>query len=65
MSFISATNTVTVVSSSGIEVEAIVVSNSPKKIRVNMQGVAMDFMNDNKGNWTAKLSSLSFSLVAQ
>ena len=65
MSFISATNTATVVSSSGIEVEAIVVSNSPKKIRVNMQGVAMDFMNDNKGNWTAKLSSLSFSLVAQ
>ena len=55
----------TVVSSSGIEVEAIVVSNSPKKIRVNMQGVAMDFMNDNKGNWTAKLSGLSFSLVAQ
>ena len=65
MSFISATNTMTVVSSSGIDVEAIVVSNSPKKIRVNMQGVAMDFMNDNKGNWTAKLSGLSFSLVAQ
>ena len=65
MSFISATNTVTVVSSSGIEVEAIVVSNSPKKIRVNMQGVAMDFRNDAKGNWTAKFSGLSFTLLKQ
>ena len=65
MTVISATGTVTVVSDSGVEAQAIVVSSTPQKIRVNMLGVAMDFLNDPKGNWTARLSGLSFSLLKQ
>ena len=65
MTVLSTTETVTVVSDSGVEAQAIVVSSTPQKIRVNMQGVAMDFLNDPKGNWTARLSGLSFSLLKQ
>ena len=36
MSYIEAGSTVTVVSDSGVEAEALVVSSSAKKIRINM-----------------------------
>ena len=65
MTVISATGTVTVVSDSGVEAQAIVVSSTPRKIRVNMQGVPMNFLSDPKGNWIARLSGLSFSLLKQ
>jgi len=54
---------VIVVSESGVEAEAIVVSSSAKKTRVNMQGVPLDFLTDSKGNWVANFSGLSFSLL--
>ena len=57
--------TVTIISDAGVEALAIVVSTSPQKIRVNMQGVAMDFRNDTKGNWTTKISGMSFTLLTQ
>jgi|TARA_B110000259_G_scaffold70954_1_gene83600 hypothetical protein len=63
MSFTS--ETVTIISDAGVEAQAVVVSSSTSKIRVNMQGVAMDFRNDAKGNWTAKFSGLSFTLLKQ
>ena len=63
MSYIEAGSSVIVVSESGVEAEAIVVSSSAKKIRVNMQGVPMDFLTDSKGNWVANFSGLSFSLL--
>ena len=63
MSYIEAGSSVIVVSESGVEAEAIVVSSSAKKIRVNMQGVPLDFLTDSKGNWVANFSGLSFSLL--
>ncbi|MDT2084941.1 MAG: hypothetical protein RMX62_08675 [Planktomarina sp.] len=63
MSYIEAGSSVIVVSESGVEAEAIVVSSSAKKIRINMQGVPMDFLTDSKGNWVANFSGLSFSLL--
>ncbi|MDT2074084.1 MAG: hypothetical protein RMX60_11520 [Planktomarina sp.] len=63
MSFTS--ETVTIISDAGVEAQAVVVSSSPSKIRVNMQGVAMDFRNAAKGSWTAKFSGLSFTLLKQ
>ena len=63
MSYIEAGSTVIVVSDSGVEAEAIVVSSSAKKIRVNMQSVPLDFLTDRKGNWIANFSGLSFSLL--
>ena len=63
MSYIEAGSSVIVVSESGVEAEAIVVSSSAKKIRVNMQGVPMDFLTDSKGNWVANFSGLNFSLL--
>ena len=55
--------TVTIISDAGVEAQAIVVSSSPSKVRVNMQGLAMDFRYDAKGNWTTKLSGLSLTLL--
>ena len=63
MSYIEAGSSVIVVSESGVEAEAIVVSSSAKKVRVNMQSVPLDFLTDNKGNWVANFSGLSFSLL--
>ena len=63
MSYIEAGSSVIVVSESGVEAEAIVVSSSAKKVRVNMQGVPLDFLTDSKGNWVANFSGLSFSLL--
>ena len=63
MSYIEAGSSVIVVSDSGVEAEAIVVSSSAKKVRVNMQGVPLDFLTDSKGNWVANFSGLSFSLL--
>ena len=63
MSYIEAGSSVIVVSESGVEAEAIVVSSSAKKARVNMQGVPLDFLTDSKGNWVANFSGLSFSLL--
>ena len=63
MSYIEAGSSVIVVSESGVEAEAIVVSSSAKKIRINMQGVPMDFLTDSKGNWVANFSGLNFSLL--
>ncbi|MDA9238462.1 hypothetical protein N9P15_05135 [Planktomarina sp.] len=63
MSYIEAGSSVIVVSESGVEAEAIVVSSSAKKTRVNMQGVPLDFLTDSKGNWVANFSGLSFSLL--
>ena len=63
MSYIEAGSSVIVVSESGVEAEAIVVSSSAKKIRVNMQSVPLDFLADSKGNWVANFSGLSFSLL--
>ena len=62
MSYIEAGSRVIVVSESGVEAEAIVVSSSAKKVRVNMQSVPLDFLTDSKGNWVANFSGLSFSL---
>ena len=55
--------TVTVISEGRVKAQAVVVFSSLRKIRVNMQGVPMDFRNDTKGNWTTKLSGLSFRLM--
>ena len=63
MSYIEAGSSVIVVSESGVEAEAIVVSSSAKKVRVNMQSVPLDFLADSKGNWVANFSGLSFSLL--
>ena len=63
MSYIEAGSSVIVVSESGVEAEAIVVSSSAKKVRVNMQSVPLDFLTDSKGNWIANFSGLSFSLL--
>ena len=63
MSYIEAGSSVIVVSESGVEAEAIVVSSSAKKIRVNMQGVPLDFLTDSKGNWITNFSGLNFSLL--
>jgi hypothetical protein len=63
MSYIEAGSSVIVVSESGVEADAIVVSSSTKKIRVNMQSVPLDFLTDSKGNWVANFSGLSFSLL--
>ena len=63
MSYIEAGSTVTVVSDSGVEAEALVVSSSAKKIRINMQGVPLNFLIDSKGNWIAKFSGLNFSIL--
>ena len=63
MFYIEAGSSVIVVSESGVEAEAIVVSSSAKKVRVNMQGVPLDFLTDSKGNWVANFSGLSFSLL--
>jgi|TARA_B110000091_G_scaffold164558_1_gene175796 hypothetical protein len=63
MSYIEAGSSVIVVSESGVEAEAIVVSSSAKKVRVNMQSVPLDFLTDSKGNWVANFSGLSFSLL--
>ena len=63
MSHIEAGSSVIVVSESGVEAEAIVVSSSAKKVRVNVQGVPLDFLTDSKGNWVANFSGLSFSLL--
>ena len=63
MSYIEAGSSVIVVSESGVEAEAIVVSSSAKKTRVNMQGVPLDFLTDSKGNWVTNFSGLSFSLL--
>jgi len=63
MSYIEAGSRVIVVSESGVEAEAIVVSSSAKKVRVNMQSVPLDFLTDSKGNWVANFSGLSFSLL--
>tara|TARA_B110000027_G_scaffold52908_1_gene57678 strand:+ start:87 stop:284 length:198 start_codon:yes stop_codon:yes gene_type:complete len=63
MSYIEAGSSVIVVSESGVEAEAIVVSSSAKKTRVNMQSVPLDFLTDSKGNWVANFSGLSFSLL--
>jgi len=63
MSYIEAGSRVIVVSESGVEAEAIVVSSSAKKTRVNMQSVPLDFLTDSKGNWVANFSGLSFSLL--
>ena len=65
MSYIEAGSSVIVVSESGVEAEAIVVSSSAKKVRVNMQGVPLDFLTDSKGNWVANFSGLSFSLLEE
>ena len=63
MSYIEAGSSVIVVSESGVEAEAIVVSSSAKKVRVNMQSVPLDFLTDSKGNWVANFSGLIFSLL--
>jgi len=63
MSYIEAGSSVIVVSESGVEAEAIVVSSSAKKIRVNMQGVPLNFLADSKGKWVANFSGLNFSLL--
>ena len=63
MPYIEAGSSVIVVSESGVEAEAIVVSSSAKKVRVNMQSVPLDFLTDSKGNWVANFSGLSFSLL--
>ena len=51
-----------VISDAGVEADAIVVTLSQTKIRVNMQGVAMDFRKDARGNWGTNFSGLHFSL---
>ena len=51
-----------VISDAGVEADAIVVTLSQTKIRVNMQGVPMDFRKDAKRNWGTSFSGLHFSL---
>ena len=63
MSYIVAGSTVTVVSDSGVEADARFVSSYAKKIRINMQGVPLNFLIDSKGNWIAKFSGLNFSIL--
>ena len=53
---------ITVISDAGVEADAIVVTLSQTKIRVNMQGVPMDFHKDARGNWYANFSGLHFGL---
>jgi hypothetical protein len=53
---------ITVISDAGVEAEAIVVIASQTKIRVNMQGVPIDFRKDARGNWRASFSGMHFSI---
>ena len=53
---------ITVISDAGVEADAIVVILSQNKIRVNMQGVPMDFRKDTRGNWVANFSGMNFSI---
>ena len=53
---------ITVISDAGVEADAIVVTLSQTKIRINMQGVPMDFRKDARGNWTANLSGMHFNI---
>ena len=53
---------ITVISDAGVEAEAVVVTLKQTKIRVNMQGVPMDFHKDTRGNWVANFSGMSFSI---
>ena len=53
---------ITLISDAGVEADAIVVILSQTKIRVNMQGVPMDFRKDAKGNWGANFSGMHFSI---
>jgi|TARA_B100000780_G_C21037765_1_gene416258 hypothetical protein len=53
---------ITVISDAGVEADAIVVTLSQTKIRVNMQGVPMDFRKDARGNWAANLSGMHFNI---
>ena len=53
---------ITVISDAGVEADAIVVTLSQTKIRVNMQGVPMDFHKDTKGKWGANFSGMYLSI---
>ena len=53
---------ITVLSDAGVEADAIVVILGQTKIRVNMQGVPMDFRKDARGNWRANFSGMHFSI---
>ena len=53
---------ITVISDAGVEAEAVVVTLKQTKIRVNMQGVPMDFRKDTRGNWVANFSGMNFSI---
>ena len=53
---------ITLISDAGVEADAIIVTLSQTKIRVNMQGVPMDFRKDATGNWVANFSCMHFSI---
>ena len=53
---------ITVISDAGVEADAVVVTLKQTKIRVNMQGVPMDFRRDTRGNWVANFSGMNFSI---
>jgi len=53
---------ITVISDAGVEADAVVVTIKQTKIRVNMQGVPMDFRKDTRGNWVANFSGMNFSI---
>lgn len=53
---------ITVISDAGVEADAVVVTLKKTKIRVNMQGVPMDFRKDTKGIWVANFSGMNFSI---
>ena len=53
---------ITVISDAGVEADAVVVTQKQTKIRVNMQGVPMDFRKDTRGNWVANFSGMNFSI---
>tara|TARA_B110000037_G_scaffold205720_1_gene250893 strand:- start:320 stop:514 length:195 start_codon:yes stop_codon:yes gene_type:complete len=53
---------ITLISDAGVEADAIIVTLSQTKIRVNMQGVPMDFRKDAIGNWVANFSGMDFSI---
>ncbi|MDB0060177.1 hypothetical protein N9E97_02230 [Planktomarina sp.] len=53
---------ITVISDAGVEADAVVVTLKQTKIRVNMQGVPMDFRKDTRGNWVANFSGMNFSI---
>ena len=53
---------ITVISDAGVEADAVVVTLKQTKIRVNMQGVPLDFRKDTKGIWVASFSGMNFSI---